>query len=468
MFTKRLKILKLFILIVILILPLTGLGCKGTSSEVRDVLRAVEIEVWGVYVDSNELEGLFKQYKQSHPYVTINYRKFRPEEYDKVLLNAFAEDRGPDIFMIHNSRIRENLSKLKPLPAEITLPTLVVEGSIKPEEKIVMNTMTSISPAQVRKNFVDVVGKDVIYPDSETGVDSVFVLPLSMDTLVLYYNNDLFNRANIAEPPKTWADLQNMVGDLTKIDDVDGIQQSAIALGLSENIDNYFDILSVLMMQNGTVMVDDRGKIHMHEIPEALADQIDFAPAVNALEFYSSFAKNYKVNFSWDNYMMQAVEEFAAGNLAMFVGYQYHDELIKNLGPKLHYSIAPLPQVNPEYPVNYANYWAFGVSKKSEVSNVSWDLIQTMAQAENVKTYLDENSKITVLKSLINDQKTSDLGVFVDEILTAQSWYRGLNYDLAKEYFADLINLAVSDSYESLATELSRTARKIDNTYLQK
>lgn len=468
MFKKRLKVLKLVVFILVLILPLTGLGCKGTSSEVRDVLRAVELEVWGVYVDSDELKGLFSIYRKNHPYVTINYRKFRPEEYEDELLNAFAEDRGPDVFMIHNSRVRENLSKLKALPAEITLPTVVIEGTVKPEEKIIMQTMASMTTGQVRQLFVDVVAKDVIYPDSETGIESVFALPLSMDTLVLYYNNDLFNRANIAEAPRTWADLQSMVGDLTKMDETDGIQQSAIALGLSRNIDNAFDILSVLMMQNGSVMVDDRGEIRMHELPENLADQIGYAPALNALEFYSSFAKTYKVNYTWDDYMMNSIEEFAAGNLAMFVGYQFHDELIKNLGPKLHYSIASLPQVNPEYTINYANYWTFGVSKKSEVSRVAWDLIQTMAQSENVIKYLKDTSRVTVLKSLINEQKTDDLGVFVDQVLTAQSWYRGVNYDLAEEYMKELMDVSVSDSYESLGKELNTTAQKIDNTYLRK
>jgi ABC-type glycerol-3-phosphate transport system substrate-binding protein len=468
MFKKRLKLLKLLVLIIVLILPLTGLGCKGTSSEVRDVLRAVEVEVWGVYVNSDELKGLFSIYRKDHPYVTINYRKFRPEEYEKELLNAFAEDRGPDIFMVQNSRLRENLSKLKPLPAEITLPISVIEGTVKPEEKIIMQTMASITTGQVRQSFVDVVSKDVIYPDSETGVESVFALPLSMDTLVLYYNNDLFNRANIAEAPRTWADLQSMVGDLTKFSEEDGLQQSAIALGLSGNIDNAFDILSVLMMQNGSVMVDDRGEVRMHELPANLADQIDYAPALNALEFYSSFAKTYKVNYTWDDYMMNSMEEFAAGNLAMFVGYQFNDELIKNLGPKLHYSIASLPQVNPEYTINYANYWAFGVSKKSEVSNVAWDLIQTMAQAENVIKYLKDTSRVTVLKSLINEQKTDDLGIFVDQILTAQSWYRGMNYELAEEYMKELIDVSISENYESLRKELNTTAQKIDNTYLRK
>ncbi len=466
---KKTLLAKLFIIALIIILPLSGIGCKFTSGEVKEQLRPVSLEVWGVYADSSDLKPLFDIYRQSHPYVTINYRKFRPEEYDDILLNALAEDRGPDIFMIHNAEVYQQLPKIEPLPAEISLPVVVVEGSIKPEEKIVMRTMSSLSTGQLRNSFVDVVYDDVVHENPETGVESIYALPLSMDTLVLYYNTELFNRANIPQPPSSWNQLTDMVEKLTKFDgDDDSIRQSAIALGLADNVNNYFDILSLLMMQNGTVMADQYDRIRIPEIPENIENQTNVAPALNALEFYTSFAKSYKVNYTWDTYMSDALEEFASGNVAMFLGYQYHNEMIQTLAPKLNYSIAPIPQVNSEYPVNYANYWTFGVSKKSEAKNVSWDLLQTMAQADVVKNYLDISGEITVLKSLINEQRSDELGVFLDQILTAKNWYHGDNVDLAKEEFAKLIEIAVTDSYEeNLYNEIVNISRRINNTYLR-
>lgn len=463
---KKMSLLRFLVVALIVILPLSGLGCKGVSTEVQEQLKAVSIEVWGVYVDSDELEPLFNIYRQSHPYVSFNYRKFRPEEYEAALIDALAEDRGPDIFMVHNSQVGEYLPKLSPMPAQISLPIITVEGSLKPEQVITMRTMASLSTGQLRQSFVEVVGKDVIYPNETTGMEEIYAMPLSMDTMVLYYNNDLLNRANIPEPPATWTDLQNMVELLTKFDAVEGITQSAIALGLANNVENYFDILSLLMMQNGTVMVDERGNVQMDKIPAAIADQIDISPALNALDFYSSFAKSYKVNYTWDDYMLNSMEEFAAGNTAMFLGYQYHDEMIKALAPKLNYSIASAPQVNPEYPVNYANYWLYGVSKKSDAQNVSWDFLQNSAQSDVVKYYLERSGEVTVLKSLINAQQTDDLAVFANQILTAQSWYRGMDLAGTKEEFANLIGLAVGDSYEeSLYKELVDTSRRINNTY---
>ena len=463
---KKTFLLRLFVLALLVILPLSGLGCKTVSKEIKDQLKPVSIEIWGVYVDSDELDPLLAVYRQSHPYVSFNYRKFRPEEYDEALIDALAEDRGPDIFMVHNTQVNEQLTKLSSLPSQISLPVITIEGSLKPEQVISMRTMNSLTTGQLRKGFVEVVGKDVIQIDPETGAEGIYALPLSLDTLVLYYNNDLLNRANIPEPPRTWGELQNIVELLTKFDEADGIQQSAIALGLSHNVDNSFDILSLLMMQNGTIMVDDRGRIQMDKLPDALSDQIDVAPALNALDFYSSFAKNYKVNYSWDDYMLNSLDEFAAGNLAMFIGYQYHDETINALAPKLNYAIAPMPQVNPEYPMNYANYWTYGVSKKSESQNIAWDILQSVSQADTVKKYLEISGEVTALKSLINEQQTDELAVFANQILTAKSWYRGKDLEGAKEEFVDLIELSASDNYEeTLYKELVDISRRINNTY---
>lgn len=457
--------LKFLVLSVLFVLPLSGFGCKLTSSEVQQNMKPVTLEIWGVYMNSQDMREIISDYRASHPYVQINYKNFRPEEYETELLNALAEDRGPDIYLVHNTKVYEYRNKLLPLPDSVKVAVVVEEGSIKKEKKIVLQNKAGLTVGQLKKSFVDVVAQDVVFTNQQTKKEEIYGLPLSMDTLALYYNVDLLNRANLPEPPVTWMELQDMVPKLTKVDENDGIVQSAIALGLSDNIDNYFDILSALMLQNGTVFVTEYGQMVMDKLPAELQGKTDIPPAMSALDFYASFAKPYKVTYSWDKYMDKAVREFAAGNLAMFVGYQFHNEIIKGLSPKLNYQIAPLPQVNPEYPVNYANYWVLGVSKKTKSADIAWDFVQFATQSSEAAKYLKSSGKVTALKGLVKDQQTDELGVFANQVLTAKSWFHGSDYKAVEKIFKKMIDDAATDNYESISALVRGVNLQLNSIY---
>ena len=66
-------------------------------------LNPVKLTVWGVYENNDDLKILFDKYTQIHPTISFEYRKFRPDEYEKQLLEAWAEDRGPDIYFLPNN-----------------------------------------------------------------------------------------------------------------------------------------------------------------------------------------------------------------------------------------------------------------------------------------------------------------------------------------------------------------------------
>ena len=60
---------------------------------------------------------MIAQYKIVRPYVTVNLRQVRVEEFEKLFINALAEDVGPDVVSIHSRWIREHGNKLSPMPA---------------------------------------------------------------------------------------------------------------------------------------------------------------------------------------------------------------------------------------------------------------------------------------------------------------------------------------------------------------
>ena len=82
---------------------------------------------------------------------------------------------------------------------------------------------------------------------------------------------------------------------------------------------------------------------------------------------------------------------------------------------------------------------------KSTNKNSAWNFIQSTAAADKVEAYLTENSKPTALRSLINSQLDNDeLTIFASQVLTADTWYKGYNIDLAEQYTAEIIDKLIS------------------------
>lgn len=447
-----------FIIFLLLVL-IVSTACKSQPRDVSQMMQPVTLNWWGVYHNQSDVADIIAAYKARHPNVTINYRKFRYEEFENEILHALAEDRGPDIISLHHSWLRKYQSKLSAMPAETKMVYMVQTGSIRPEIVPELRTKRSITLQGLRDQFVDVVYSDVVLDGK------IYALPLSVDTLALYYNRDLFNQARIIDPPLYWNRyFQETVKNLTNLDARYNILQSGIALGGAKNVERAFDIISILMMQNGSEMMVG-GRVAFHQVP-ANAVNRTYNPGLEALRFYIDFSSSNKEVYSWNEELPNSIEMFAQGKLAMVFGYSYHIPTIKALAPKLNFALSPLPQIeNSPREINYANYWLEAVTLKSKHQNEAWDFIQFATSANQVKSYLDKTNKPTALKSLINEQleEKEEIRVFVDQLLTARSWYRGKNPLAAEEAIIHMIeeaNLGINP----LMNILNSAALKVSQT----
>ena len=83
------------------------------------------------------------------------------------------------------------------MPAETRVVVPVLQGTIKKETVPQLMINKSLTLRDLKNNFVDSVYYDVVSSDNK-----IYGLPLSSDTLVMYYNQDLFNNSGITEVPK--------------------------------------------------------------------------------------------------------------------------------------------------------------------------------------------------------------------------------------------------------------------------
>lgn len=461
-----------FLLLVFTLMTTSGFGCKLTDKETEQAMQPITLNYWRVWDGPDAFEDIIAEYKKLHPFVSINYRKLRYDEYEEELLNALAEDRGPDIFSIHNTWTRKYQSKIKPMPATITMAYPVEKGTLKKEIIPELRTTKSITLKDIKNNFVDVIYDDVVIktlnPKTEIIEDRVYGLPLAIDTLAMYYNKDLLNNAGIAQTPRFWnKEFQQMVKKLTKQDIKGDIIQSGVALGGSSNIERYSDILSSLMMQNGTEMMDDSRNVTFDKIPAALKSS-GRMPGLEALRFYTEFSSPAKEVYSWNSKMENSLNAFAQGKLAFFFGYAYQLPTIKAQAPKLNFSVANLPQIEGStQEINFANYWLETVSNKSKYSDEAWDFIQFATKESQVMSYLEKTKKPTALRSLVSKQiDDMDISIFAEQSLTAKSWYKGDDANTAEKVIGEMIDAVVAGQDE-IEKIISLGAKRVQQTVIK-
>jgi multiple sugar transport system substrate-binding protein len=322
-------------------------------------------------------------------------------------------------------------------------------------------TTQSLTLKDLKNNFVDVVYSDVVL--NKDGVDKIFGLPLYMDTMAMYYNTDLFNNAGISQPPQYWnLEFQQDVKKLTKQNSQGNIVQSGVAMGSSANIQRSQDILSLLMMQNGAVMMNG-GSVTFQSVPPG--SQQGYNPGLEALRFYTDFSNPDKDVYCWNSNQPNSLTMFEQGNLAIMFDYAYDLPTIKAAAPKLNFSVAKMPQIQGNSNlVNYANYWLETVSTKSKNVDAAWNFIQFETSQDQVQNYLKVAQKPTALRALINSEINDlNIGVFASQVLTAQSWYHGNNPLAAETAMQQMIDMTVKDEKDINAI-IGQGADKVQQT----
>lgn len=433
----------------VLTLLLTGAGCAiGGGGGSTTPPKPVTLEYWRIQDDQDTMAEQIAAYKKLHPNVDIVYRKMREEDYEKILLEAFAENRGPDIFSIPNSWMGGWRAKILPIPKEFTISTQTVNA----EKKIVTvkQKKPGMSILDMRNRYIEGITKDLIVPIVEQvgkpAVDKIWGIPLSADTLALFYNRDILRKGNFEKPPATWRDVQEYATKLTVRETADNqpsdvIKQSGAAIGTAKNVSNFVDVVAALMQQNGAVLADEfTGGATFSEFTPETEDKL-YPPGVEALMFYQSFAQPYSPNYSWNDSMPLSFDAFLAGSTAFYFGFPSDIQKIRDRAPKLDFGLAPLPQVDPSKPSTILHYPVEVVAKQTDTPDEAWDFLHFLASEEQVATFLTAAKRPTALRSLIGGQLTDpDIAPFAGQVLTARAWYRGSDYGKVEEAFTYMIN----------------------------
>ena len=417
----------------VLTLVLAGalIALFGRNPPPKVQLKPATLTVWGTFDDTDIFSPLTRAFHERYSHLSANYRKIAIEEYETELLNALAAGKGPDVYMINNTWVPRYLERLRPASA------------------------TAIDPRLFREAFVDLVADDFIVDGKIYGV------PLHMDTLALFYNKDYLASAGIATPPATWEEFLQDVKLLTRRDARGNIVRAGIAMGTAINVNRSFDILSLLMMQQGSRMVtEDKGRATF-DSPMALNTQESFYPGERALTFYTDFANPRKQVYTWNTLQHFSIDAFLTGQTAMMINYSRVIQLIESRAPYLSWAVAPMPQISTrDFDINFGNYWALAVSNTSKNPEEAWQFLAYMAERNNAKQYADASRRPVARKDLVDIQRGDlKLGIFAVQSLSARSWHQ-VDNNAIEELFADMIESVVRGS-DTARDAIAKAARQV-------
>lgn len=368
---------------------------------------SVSLSFWGVFDDSDVYANLIARFKEQYPWITISYKKFAYEEYEQALFDAWSLGQGPDLFMIHNTWLPKYQDRLYPYPQSKNSP---------------LNTES------FKNVFVPVVQSDFLRQGQ------IYGIPLYVDSLALYYNEDIFQKAYrqnpddawILEPPTTWDEFIEAIKFITEKDEWDNLLRPGAAIGTAYNINRASDILYLIMLQSGTKMIADNLQSAVFDRTTTV-DGRAYNPGEEALKFYTDFANPHKKVYTWNIKQDYSIDAFSEGKAAMVFGYSYLAETFKKKNPNLNFKIAPAPQIQQSAnPLYYANYWALAVPRWSKHIQEAWSFIEFAARKENVSIYLDKTQRPSARYDMVTwqEQEMSNLGVFARQNINARSWYQ--------------------------------------------
>ncbi len=395
-------------------------------------LTQTTLTYWGLWEPESVYQTVIADYQQKHPNVKIVYQKQSPIQYRERLTSALAQGTGPDIFRFHNSWLPMFLSDLSPVPASV------------------------YDPATFRQTFYPAAQKDLLAGGQYYGI------PLEIDTLAMYVNQNLFTQSGVKVPSSWPAEFSQAASAITVVNN-GRIVRSGAALGNAGNVTHWQDILALMMLQNGVDLTEPTGTL-----------------AEDALNYYAGFTGGNQN--TWDDTQDESKLAFAKGNLAVYFGYSWDyfdiNELAK--GNALDMKVFPVPQL-PGTTVNYASYWVEGVSKHSKNQATAWDFLKFISSKEelaklyqaeaNLRGFGEPYGRMDMADLLKNDPVVS---VFINQAPTAQGWYldsltwdgdTGLNSRVGNYFAAAINDVHKGTDVKSALTTASSGVRQVLATY---
>ena len=257
------------------------------------------LRFWALGREGEVVGELLADFQRQHPHIPVRVDALPFSAAHEKLLTAFAGDATPDLAQLGNSWIAEFAAVNALLPLG---PWLAATPALQPADWFEGIWATNVVDGQL------------------------LGLPWYVDTRLLFYRRDLFERAGIHRPPATWAEWTHTLQALQ----ASGIQHPLL-LPLNE-----FEPLLALALQQPDPLLRDGGRW----------GNFRSAGFQRALGFFLDRFSTGQAPALTNNQIANLWQEFGRGTFAAYISGPWNiGELDRRLGParRRDWATAPLP-----------------------------------------------------------------------------------------------------------------------------
>jgi multiple sugar transport system substrate-binding protein len=371
---------------------LVALSMFKADDNPADRLYGERVTIWGTFDQGTFNTVIGDLSKTDKAFNVVTYKKIDERSFEGELLNAIAEGNSPDLVLMPHTMLVSYRSKFTAISFE------------------------SYTERSFKDTYID--GADIFMME-----DGIYGIPIAADPLVLYWNKNLFANAGLALPPKTW---ESLVGEavpaLTKVDAQYNLSESAIGLGEFINLTHAKEILSMLLLQAGTTIVEEEGGEYRITLNDS--GGTGSPPAQAAISFFTQFASPGSRAYTWNRSRPFDRTAFTGGTLAMYLGFGSERIALEDANPNLSFDIAPVPQSQGATALrNYGTFYAFGIPKASRNPKGAYLAARVLASAATSDIVVKAFNLTPVHRSLYTGQ-SSDMysGILRQAGLVARGW----------------------------------------------
>ncbi|MDR6879540.1 extracellular solute-binding protein [Bacillus sp. 3255] len=311
--------------------------------------------------------------KDNKDNIQIEYQIYA-ENYNQSLDIALATNEGPDVFFDGGTAFQDHLTK----------------GDLAPLDKY-------LTP-EYKKRF----GEGAFIDGINVVNGNIYSMPAISTTPRLYYNKGIFDKAGIAEPPKT---IDEMVKDAKQITDkLKGEGIYGFAANLKNPAQAYSRSIDYMLMRSGGVEAG-------YDFINGKYDFSSYKPILNAYRAIFTSGAAFPGSESLDIDPLRT--QFAAGKIGMYISWSHSEPgvYMNQFPTKEVWDVAQLStidgQVKGSQHINLAGRW-FLMNKNSKNQDQAWKVMEFLYSDDLLSGYYNKGLGMVMLPSVLKNAEKPD------------------------------------------------------------
>lgn len=424
-------------------------GGNATPSTINTASGAshspVTLQLWSFYSgrEFKQYEAVLSDFQKLYPWITINHT---PGKTDQDILRAANSGTSPDVALTEGP---DNVAKFCSSGAYADLTSFLQADNMD---------ITTIVPTPALQ-YTSYQGNQC-------------ALPVLSDAYGLYYNLDMFQKAGIAEPPKTFSELETDAKNLT-VFNADG----SIKVAGFVPLNNFYETTQLFNGDyTGSKWYDGTGKAAFATDPtwsQLLQYQQTFITDVYGSDGYAKL-QSFISHLGGPNSEWSSAHGFETSQIAMTLDGEWRTAFIEADKSTVNYATAPFPVADdhPElYGAGQIGGDVIGVPTGAPHPAEAWLLVKYLATDTQAEVKLAETlgNVPTTFDSLKDPTLANDphFKVFLQIFANPRSGFKPLTTigDTDETLWSNFLDKWQAGQVSDLQSGLQQVSQQIDQQF---